>query len=136
MCFYYDDSESAEFWTEKIVKARKPRKCNACNGAIEIGDLYDRITYLFEGDFETLHYCGVCHHTRYMIHLEELEKGCREYDSWCQHDDLWEALNSGEYKTERSSHEAGQKYLKSLIPEKGRCGSELPDRPEIQPQSV
>lgn len=118
MCFYYDDSEPLEFWTEKIVKARKSRKCYACNGPIESGDLYIRINYLFEGEWETLYYCGSCHNTRYLIHLEEIEKGCGDYESWCQHPDLQEALNSGEYKTERSTREAGQEYLKSLIPAK------------------
>lgn len=113
MCFYFD-GETPEVYDSKVCKAYKSRKCDACAKIIMPGDLYLRIKYLYEGYLDLVEYCGSCHHTRSMIHEEEIEKGCDWNESWCPYEDIDSVVRSGEYKTKRSSHTEGQTYLASL----------------------
>ena len=46
-----------EFWRESDNRAKKPHKCELCNGNIKIGEIYHRETGKFDGEFfsRTLH---------------------------------------------------------------------------------
>ena len=37
-----DFGESAELWSERNVRARKPHKCSCCGGSIKAGEMYIR----------------------------------------------------------------------------------------------
>ena len=55
-----EDFGYAEFATDKIVKARTSHKCDECNRTIEKGELYEKTTGKWEGEFYTYKTCSDC----------------------------------------------------------------------------
>ena len=56
---YYDDSV-ADFYREKIIKARKVHKCCECSKEIQRGEQYERIVGKWDGDMYTYKTCMDC----------------------------------------------------------------------------
>jgi len=48
------------FWKSREHKARKVHKCLYCGRTIEVGEIYDRETGVFEGDFNDYCLCLRC----------------------------------------------------------------------------
>jgi len=80
MCFYYD--EYAELYREREVKARKEHKCAECYRRISIGETYQYIFGVFQGDAFTYKICSGCQALRTKIHDIEMSHGCREHEAW------------------------------------------------------
>jgi hypothetical protein len=55
-----DFDEGPEFYTEKIIKARKQHKCNECRGMINKGEKYERVTGKWDGNVSTYKTCLDC----------------------------------------------------------------------------
>ena len=58
-CDYYE-GESAEFYREKIVKARKKHKCHECYQPILPGEEYETVTGMWDGRIYTHKTCSAC----------------------------------------------------------------------------
>jgi hypothetical protein len=56
----YGDGEPAEFFTTKVVKARKPHKCCECRRPISAGSHYRKETGKFDGEIFSFETCMVC----------------------------------------------------------------------------
>lgn len=54
------DGDSAEFYNESVVKARKAHACHECRQPIEPGQDYERITGKWDGHVETYRFCMAC----------------------------------------------------------------------------
>lgn len=107
MCFYQD--ESPEFYSESIVRSRKPHRCGGCGRTIEARELCVSGSGKIEGHFYTFRTCGACDLDCYRIHIAELAEGCRDYESWCPPDELSEHLP--EYGLDRSPKTLGERWL-------------------------
>lgn len=69
------DLEPVECYSEtKVAKARKNHRCDDCFGAINKGDGYTRVGYVFDGQGRTVKRCGDCQAIRCMI--GDIENGC------------------------------------------------------------
>lgn len=55
-----DDAENPEFFTEKLVKARKSHKCCECNREIRPGEQHERSTGKWDGEIDTFRTCFIC----------------------------------------------------------------------------
>ena len=75
-----------EFYTEKMVKARKDHICHLCGDEITKGAEYFRESGKFDGDFFDRCTCPDCytHRNEYCSEVEN------EYDDWAVHDYLCE----------------------------------------------
>lgn len=62
-CSCYD-GESAECYSERLVRARKLHKCCECGDEIAPGETYQRITGMREGDWFTFTTCVPCTRVR------------------------------------------------------------------------
>lgn len=69
----YEAEEAYDVYKERIVKARKSHKCQACGVTIGVGHYYCRLSTVYEGTAETVIRCGSCQVTH--VHLRKL---CRE----------------------------------------------------------
>lgn len=107
MCFHHD--EYADCWSSKIRKARTDHSCESCYRKIQPGELCYFGSGIFDGNPFSLYVCGECMATRYRIHLHELERGCREYESWAKFDEIIEYCDERNFP--RSDHKAGQAYM-------------------------
>lgn len=54
------DGDAAICYEEKIVKARKPHRCYECHDTIPAGEQYERVSGIWEGKWETYHFCLPC----------------------------------------------------------------------------
>ena len=54
----FDDEN--DFYDDRYIKARKPHRCCECNGAIEPGDLYERVTLQYEERWSHYSTCMLC----------------------------------------------------------------------------
>lgn len=68
------DCENPILYTEKIVKARKPQKCEECRRLIEVGEQYQKIKGLWDGDFQEFETCLECSEKR--VQVERLIECC------------------------------------------------------------
>ena len=78
---------SMEFYTEKMVKARKQHRCHICGCEISIGEVYSRESGKYDGAFFDRCTCGDCYNHR-DEYCSEVEP---EYDDWAICDYLQEA---------------------------------------------
>ncbi len=61
----YDENESsAEFFDQKVVKAKKPHKCYECGEDIKVGDKYERTSGKWEGTMSVFCTCLLCKEIR------------------------------------------------------------------------
>ena len=95
MCFVYDDY--CEVYHKTIRKARKRHRCACGSHFIEPGEQYHNACGKFDGDWFEMKWCAKCHAVMQRIHDLEIERGCREHESWCSPDDLHEAVRDGDY---------------------------------------
>lgn len=51
-----------DFYTDKIVKAKKDHKCSLCGQKIQAGESYRRYSGKYEGDFFDCCYHDSCYH--------------------------------------------------------------------------
>lgn len=56
----YDSDGTLEMYAEKIVTARKLHQCYECQGAINKGEKYQRVTGKWEGEFNVYEFCLIC----------------------------------------------------------------------------
>jgi hypothetical protein len=56
----YDEGETMEPCTTKLVKARKPHCCCECAVTINVGDLHEYVRGLYDGEWETYRTCARC----------------------------------------------------------------------------
>lgn len=96
MCFYAD--ERPEVWREKIVKARKPHKCE-CREIIQPGELYWYGFGVLDGESYTMRWCRRCLFDTGRVIAGELNEGCDWSEShplnW---DDMREWLYEHDYE--------------------------------------
>lgn len=60
VCIGGYDCDGPEFYTAKVVKARKSHKCYECRSEIKSGEQYFRDTGMWGGDFSTFRTCCLC----------------------------------------------------------------------------
>ncbi len=60
VCLYSDASESCDFVSEKMVRARKVHVCSECNRTIPVGEKYARAVGKYEGEFWHCYTCAEC----------------------------------------------------------------------------
>lgn len=58
------DGETAEFFSERMVKARKDHVCTECGDTIKKGDTYEYVVGKWEGDFDYYKTCQTCKNIR------------------------------------------------------------------------
>jgi hypothetical protein len=82
MCFVYDVS-GPTFYNEQIIKkSRKLHKCSECYKHIDIGNSYQYVIGVWDGDWSSYKICDKCQGLRKKIHDLETSHGCREHESW------------------------------------------------------
>jgi hypothetical protein len=64
VCIGGDDYEPWDFYSEDLVKARKPHRCCECDRDIGKGAVYERISGKCDGYIETYKTCMDCRHIR------------------------------------------------------------------------
>lgn len=111
MCFYQD--EHPEFCSDGLCRAKKEFSCDGCCNRIQKRELYSRQSGKLDGSFYTYRSCGACELDRHRIHIMELADDCAQYESWCQADELDEALE--DRSMNRSSREQGQRWLEWIL---------------------
>lgn len=74
---YYD---RPEIWNQKLVKARKPHKCNCCGVNISPGEIYLKHFSVFDGQAYAEKMCDPCH--TLMCEFSEAHEGF----TWCPSD--------------------------------------------------
>ena len=90
MCYYTDDY--CEFWRVEYPKAKKPHRCCECGELIEVGEVYERIRYIFEGDPGVDKQCRRCKFDRSRIIEYELAAGCKRHEAEPLNGELRSAL--------------------------------------------
>ena len=58
----YDDGP--EFSTQQLQRARKPHQCCECHKTILAGSLYERVSGVWDGQFQTYKTCARCANIR------------------------------------------------------------------------
>lgn len=80
------DAVSPECYTNKQVKARKTHKCCECGGEIKIGETYDHLSGIWDGEPGRFKTCQDCINLR--DRLEKIFPNlCYEYE--IEHLDQW-----------------------------------------------
>lgn len=74
-----------QMYTCEFVKARKEHRCVECERIIVRGSEYQRISFLWEGKFETHHTCSDCAEIRSAF-------DCSEADEAIQFGELWQSM--------------------------------------------
>ena len=64
VCLDMDYEGSNEFYSDKMVKARKAHRCCECRESIPVGDTYHYACGKSDGDFWTNATCATCHEIR------------------------------------------------------------------------
>ena len=59
-CISVDIGDEADFHTSSVQKSRAVRVCEECCGAINPGDEYERVFYVWDGMKETYRTCKTC----------------------------------------------------------------------------
>lgn len=59
-CECSDDFDPPSFFSQSVVKARKPHKCTECGGPITKGDSYRRSSGKWDGRVDVYTECGLC----------------------------------------------------------------------------
>lgn len=59
MCMV-DEGEPADLAVVREIRARKPRKCDECQGPIRVGDLYRRSKFLYDDYWSSFAMCEGC----------------------------------------------------------------------------
>lgn len=54
------DGEPCTVYSQRLIRARKDHKCDACKETIRRGDLYSYTFAIFEGERETVKRCARC----------------------------------------------------------------------------
>lgn len=54
------DGEYCTVSDSKMVKARKPHECFECSKKIQPGETYERISQLYEGEWNRMSVCLIC----------------------------------------------------------------------------
>jgi hypothetical protein len=65
VCISHDYDRSAEFYTEKMVTARKPHVCCECSVRILPGNRYERASGKHDGNIWTETTCALCSEVRH-----------------------------------------------------------------------
>ena len=63
-CIYVGCDESYEFFTEKLVRGRRPWTCGECGDDIAVGDLHEHFKGMYDGDWEHHRTCARCLNVR------------------------------------------------------------------------
>lgn len=95
MCF--TDFDVAKVYRTSQPVARKQHKCYECGHPINQGECYYRVDALWD-EWTVLATCQRCQKRREAVHLEELNRGCTEWEAWPPHGYLHEALGDGSYR--------------------------------------
>ncbi len=74
-----------EMYNCEFVKSRKDHRCVECSRVIAKGSQYQRISFLWEGAFETHHTCSDCAEIRSAF-------DCSQVDEAIQFGELWNEL--------------------------------------------
>lgn len=67
--------ECPTLYDETFVKARKQARCCECRARITVGELYQRVSGLWDGSFSTYKTCGPCAELR-----DEMTKRAETHD--------------------------------------------------------
>ncbi len=60
VCLSMEFDGRTDFYTEKVVTARKAHECCECRDVIPVGARYERVVGKWDGDFGTFETCLVC----------------------------------------------------------------------------
>lgn len=103
MCFLYDDDGyRIGDYTDRVITARKRHKCVDCGQAIEPGQQYHHLAFMWasgkDRDFVSDRWCLACQGLRRQIANIEADRGCYGYEAWPPAGELWDALRSRDYE--------------------------------------
>jgi len=84
-CACVDFDVEAEFFSEKIVKARKHHKCVECGKGINPGERYETATGKWDGDIHTNKTCMICR----AIRNDHMSCGWIYGELWRTLTDIW-----------------------------------------------
>lgn len=100
-----DDLEPADFYTSKMVRARRDRKCVECGAAIRVGDTYERDSGKWDGEVRSFATCARCCRVRESFQKRQahycayafgsLIESIREHQSEAAATARWRAANPG-----------------------------------------
>lgn len=68
VCLYDANDSENEFFSQAVVKARKPHRCGECEIPVTVGTRYERSSGKSEGDFFTFASCLLCAEIRNVFH--------------------------------------------------------------------
>jgi hypothetical protein len=60
VCIGGDTGEYCTLSDAKIVKAHKQHQCEECGKVIQVGEKYERLTSLYEGEWSRMEVCLIC----------------------------------------------------------------------------
>lgn len=95
MCFDYDGY--CEVWNESIRKARKEHRCIECGGTIQVGESYQYVFSVYEGNATTDHTCMKCVAIRAEVQRVEESHGCHGSEAIPPYGELGSALYEASY---------------------------------------
>lgn len=101
----------ADFSTSKMVKARKEHLCFLCHGVIEAGEVYQRSTGVFYGDFYSS-----AHHDECLRFYDDVCEG--SHDEGLAEGELLEVAHDLADEEEGETHRAYIKRCHGLFLEK------------------
>lgn len=91
MCFV-NDGFGPSAYSSTRQRARKSHCCCECGGAISIGDVYQKVWGVWDGDPRTFKTCDACSSLRERIKAHELADGCDEREAICPFGELGDYL--------------------------------------------
>lgn len=94
----YCDFDPATVYSARVVTARKPHRCDECDGLIEPGESYERASLLSDGKWDAYSTCAAC---LPMADWVMRNCGCR------LHGDLWRHLAEDTWREYRYELPAG-----------------------------
>lgn len=71
-----DYDEPCDFWVQKMIKARKPHICSECTRIIQPSEVYERVSYKYDGDVCAVIICGFCSEIGCALSCEGRMLGC------------------------------------------------------------
>ncbi len=95
MCYAKNDVEYSDVWSARRVITRKPHLCHDCNRAIPVGSEADRISSLYDGNWDRLYLCFACIYMRAWIYGHEIGiEGCEPSEA------MIDVIGNGEIRDE------------------------------------
>ena len=91
MCFEYDGKNDIK--ETRVVKTRKPHKCDGCKQTIPARSTAICNSGLFDHSWFRYYVCDRCTRLQYAIAEKEIKSGCPWHTAWISADDLREYIS-------------------------------------------